>query len=349
MEVEFDFGQKKIESFPELFEMLEDNSLKYHLLKKAVEQYKYLRDKKNDLRLSNESITKTIEDLKIKTSSVKDLIKIKDRVDFELVKFRKIEKSDKELKKLKDKRISKINNLLIYLRNLTSGMSNKENDLMFFEGDYNVKAKSILFLSFITFIFGIIFYLFSFKIIILIVALIVTIINIMSFFLINLFQDTKLLEKDLGLFNYNDSSNNYYQQFVKKLSERENAFFVNASWKLALERERKQVLSSIESRLGGRSFDDIDEQIKVQNNLMLKQENEINNILDSVISAESYLKIRRELDLVSLEGVDDQIGSKEINFIVRGIDNLGSKLKSYVMNYLTYLKNHEIIKELSYL
>ncbi len=352
MNIEFNLTQKEVKGFSEFFSFADIHEAKKLLIDKAIEQYKELRDRKNNLHSSNTTHQNTLDELRSKISSSKDLFRIKDRIELELKKFGQMGEDvelPKRVNEMKQKRLSGVNQLLQSLKNITSNLLNQSNNTISFKESGNVRAKFLFIPAFLSLLTGVALYVLSSDFTILLFGILVSIVNIISFFLINMYQEIRFEKSDLFLINYNDSIGNYYQKFVEKLNRQENAFFVNAAWVNALREEKDKVMGAIQSRLGGRSFYDIDTEIKNVSELIEKQNIEINTIIDSMINAEEYLKLRREADLLKTESNSEFKPTDEINITIKGIDRLEQKLKGTIINYLNYLKKNEIIKSISYL
>ncbi len=352
MNIEIDLTQKEIKTFTEFFSGVDKHEAKNIMLKTAIDQYKEQRDRKNSLQSSNETLQNSLDDLKAKITSSRDLFKIKDRIEHELERFGYMGKDDglsAKVKEMKNKRIMNVDKVLQKIVQITNRVISQNNNSISSLDSNGVRGRFLLFLSALTFITGTTLYLLIGETIIIIAGIFVSIVNLSNFFLVNMYQDVRFDKVDFFAINYNGGIGNYYQKFVEQLNRQENAFFVNAAWISALTKEKDKVVSAIQDRLGGRSFYDIDTEINKQNELIQNQTEEINKIIDSMISAEEYLKLRRESDLLKAELGNKLDTNEEINIIIRGLDRFEQKLKGTIINYLNYLRNNEIIKSISYM
>lgn len=339
-----DLKNKKISAFTDLFSNIENKSLKKLMLQGAVDQYKYLRDTKNELSLKNDELRKNIDALESKVASSRDLLKLKDRIELELNRFGDLgSRKDLEpiVQKMKVQRLDNVYKVLKSLRNITAKLITQNNNPISGENLGGVKARLLLFTSFLVITLSVGLLALNSNITFFTFGLFVAFVNVVFFFLINYLQEVHI-DTDIFSINYSDPSGNYYQKFVENINRKENAFFVNAAWINALQREKNKVMEVIQSRLGGRSFLDIDAEKKKYESEINSNQNQIDTILDHILSAEDYLNIRRELDLISSES-NESIERPKVDII--GISNLEEKLKGTIMNYLNFLKNNEIIIE----
>ncbi|MCA9387309.1 hypothetical protein KC669_04715, partial [Candidatus Dojkabacteria bacterium] len=317
------------------------NEAKLALLEAAVSQYKELRDSKNDLYSSNETLENQIQKLKARIESSKELFQLKDRIEHELSRYSSIEDSNQKVNEIKNKRFALITNLLIKLQNIISDSSKSENNTV---SDNNTSTMYGVFmllpLPFVIVISTILFIRTS-QVQHVVLGSIIFLLNLIFFFLVNLYSEVRIFNSSLFSIDYNNTNTNIYQQFVKKLSNRENEFLVNAAWVDALKTERSKILETIEKRMGGKSFIEIDAELKKLQEEIENNNSNINKKVDGLIDAEEYLKIRRELDLLKIDNPSITApDSLNIKFI--GLSNLEERLKGTIMSYIEYLKQNQI-------
>ena len=185
------------------------------------------------------------------------------------------------------------------------------------------------------------------------VGSVVILANLFIFFLINIFSDNKkeeVLPNPLGI-DYTNINNQTYQQLISKLNQKkDDVFLINAAWVNALRAEAKRVFIAINQSLDGQNYMEVNNVIKEKENKIRQNDAEINAILDATLTAEEYLKLRREIDILKIEidsektsdNLVSQDPSKEI--IIKNVENLANPLKSYIKRFFEYIDKRYIIK-----
>ncbi|MCA9381582.1 hypothetical protein KC678_04920 [Candidatus Dojkabacteria bacterium] len=339
MNISIDVTQKKISSFLE-FLQVEDSTAKLFLLESAVNEYKQLRDSKNELYNKNESLEANIQKLKNSMESSRELFQLKDRIDLELRKYDDaFNGSDQKVAQIKNKRFELINNLLTKIQNIltdTSSEDKSEKDntnsmygmFMLFPLPFVVVISTLLFLK-------------TSQTEHIILGSTIFVLNLALFVLVNVYSEVRIFNTKLFSIDYNNPNTNIYQQFVKKLSNRENEFLVNAAWVSALRTEKNKIIETIEHRMGGKSFIEVEGELKKLQEEIDSNASAINTKLDSLIDAEEYLKIRRELDLLKIDNPNLQ-ALEMPNIVIKGLDNLEQSIKGSIMSYIEYLKQSNL-------
>lgn len=327
-------------------------SLQVAFFQKAVDQYKAMREEKTKLFDKADTLQIEIEEVKAKTDNAKDLFRIQERLDYELKKFGELS-NDPDLNQktstLKARKLSQIMKILHSIKAATNSISDKvTRSRRAGAGDFIV-AKGLFFPIFLIFIITLAVYILTENEIIVTAGFITLLLNMFLLVMVNSARDFNFrYPVTFGEVDYENSNNKTYEKFINELNKRDGTFFVNAAWVDALRKEKFKIGQAITRRMGGHSFEEITQNILVKENEIEASNLKINAILDTMISAEEYLKLRRELDIQKIEKESSSRsnrekptsagGEKPSEIRVSSLESLDQRLKGIIMSYLEYLK-----------
>jgi len=354
--ISIDFQTEKTNSFEEFLDSLlakvdieskNNIPLKIDLIAKVISLYKSQKARKDELTSEINNLHAEIESLKNRSNSATDLVKIKERIDYELTKFGQIS-SDTQLESktisVKQTRISTIVNLLRNIKDtLIANNSSKT-----LEESLNTSHFPVLYLIVATFLVIIVLFVLTANVKFLVLGVISILINIFIMFgLRNTSYPSSLKFPNLDYENY---SSDDYENIVSTLNKKEDEFLVNAAWVYALRSEKSKIESAIKNRLGGNSFEGSTESIEGLEILIENKHIEINRILDSAVSAELYLKLRRQQDILKIEAEQsneslDTLTSNiyPIEITLSNTNSLDNVVRDTIMNYVVVLKQSYVV------
>jgi ABC-type multidrug transport system fused ATPase/permease subunit len=309
-----------------------------------VQLYKNQREKKSKLTEENDRIQQEIKDIQKKISGANDLFLIKNRLNLELNKFGEIGKDSNLNNKIQDLKNNRIKGIVGFMRNVkASAMNMVSKPFESVERSFLV-GKLLIVLMFLTLMATAFFYSISLNHWIILLGF-VTFILIFFFFLIINILGADLFANQLNIKSTIDISSNLneYEKFMAMLNKKEDEFFVNAAWVKALNVEMNKIEKTIFERLRGHSIEDLNKKIS-EYQVKIKQNNEeLNKILDKMISAEDYLKIRREMDIIKieLEGKDSAVLNQWLlsnEILIEGFSTLNDKIKEGIMELTEFIR-----------
>jgi hypothetical protein len=317
---------------------------KSSMFNSIVQLYKKQRENKNKLTEKNEEIQQEIKEIQKKIASANDLILIKNRLDFELGKFGEISKDSNlniRVETLKNNRIGGVVGLMRNIKETAVSIVSKPFDSA--DREFLV-AKSLIGLMFMTLIATVVFYFVSLNNWIILLGFF-TFITIFFFFLIINILGSDLFANQLGMLNSIKQSKNMneYEKFMTTLNKKEDEFLVNAAWVRALNVEKGKIEKTIQERLKGQSIDGLNKLIADYQTAIRNNNEALNKILDQMISAEDYLKIRREMDImkIELEGINtDQLNEWLIKteILIEEFSTLDDKIKGAIMEFTDFVR-----------
>jgi hypothetical protein len=278
------------------------------------------------------------------------LVQIYNRLLLEVKKFGDLSKQknlNDRVNYIKNKRISNIANIL---KRLHTNLADKVNNYLQKNSRSHLKAKSIIVLGVVVISVSLLIYLITLNTKIIYIGSVTLLINLFIFFLINIFSNKKTEEvkSELGI-DYTNINIKTYEELISKLNEKkDDVFLVNAAWINALRAEAKRVYIAINESMEGQSYTDAANALKEKESKMKENDIEVNKILDSMISAEEYLKLRREIDILKIEvdasGKNENLQTPDKELVIKNIENLTNPLKSYLKKFFEYIDKQYIIK-----
>lgn len=305
------------------------------LLEKAVEMYKKTREVKNSANDFNQSINQNIEKLTKSLEGIEELLKIKEAVISALKKYGVMAEDPNlniEVYKQKNNKIIQIINLLKNFGHILLSNRKKSNDEERIGTKGYILMPIILSLPFFSAIF---FVINKYQPSYIILGLGLTFINAMLFIFLN--KINIKLAYDFNL-DYNDKAFTF-DEFEKKINAN-NKFFLDAAWVDALHFELRKINAAIKTTLFGKTQDEVNQDIENYKKQIEENEKKLNKLLDTAMTSEEYLNIRRELDILNLEK-DENEGSEMMDntIVIEGIQNLEERTRATVMEYLKYISD----------
>ncbi len=327
-----------------LFEFIENVSAENSLLKKrlieiAIDEYKQYRDKKNKAMKSIEEINQQIDMLKQNINSAEEIIKMKERLEFEVTKFSQYI-SDNQLEakvdSIKETRIQKIVQLL---KSFTENALQKTVNVAFPKNPPKkpLHTFQLLILALVP-VIAILLYVYRSNNEVLVWGIV--------FFIILFFEFTILYVINVAFSNdskavfdldYTSLSPGDYEKFIKTLNPKEDEFLVNAAWVDALKAEHLKIQNSIRVKTGGKSIDQIKVEINNLEDNLSKVNEEINEILDVMITPEEYLTLKRELDILAIE-TEGQPETENLSLVYNINSILDDRVKTIIMKYVEWVQ-----------
>lgn len=310
------------------------NSQKIVLLEKAVEMYKQTREVKNNANNLNQIIQGNIEHLGKSLESIAGLLKMSHAINQSLDKFGQMAKDpnlNSEVNKQKNNKIFQIVNLLKSFGSILLMSKKNKGD---FEDGKLLRATALVPLIFvIPFFAGVFFVLSNYRIAFLILGIGLTFLNTFLFIILN--RSTTKMIYNLNL-DYNEKGFSF-DEFEKRIKVN-NKFFLDAAWVDALRFEARKVNKSIQNTLFGKTQEEAIQDIEKYKKQIEENDTKLNQLLDTAMTSEEYLNIRRELDILNLEKDENDSGSQLMDntFEIEGLANLEERTKATVMAYLKY-------------
>lgn len=312
------------------------------LLEKAVEMYKKTREVKNSANEFNQSINQNIEKLTKSLEDIGELLKIKEAVIAALKKYGVMAEDPNlniEVFKQKNNKIVQIINMLKNFGHILLSNRKKNNT----EESLNTKGYILIpIILSLPFFAAVFFVLNRYQSTYIILGLALTFINILLFIFLN--KINIKLAYDFNL-DYNDRAFTF-DEFEKKIKVN-NKFFLDAAWIDALHFELRKINTAIKTTLFGKTQEEVNQDIENYKKQIEENEKKLNKLLDTAMTSEEYLNIRRELDIINLEKDGDDDSEMMDNKIeIEGIQNLEERTRATVMEYLKHISGLFEIKVL---
>lgn len=305
------------------------------LLEKAVEMYKKTREVKMSAHDLNQSINQKIEKLTKSLEGIEELLKIKEALISALKKYGIIAENPNlniEVDQQKNLKIIQIVNLLKNLGHILLSSANRINNEKRIDGKGYILIPIILSTPFFASIF---FVLNRYQVAYIILGLAITLINTILFILLNKINIHLVYEFNLDCNNKSFT----FDEFEKKIKVN-NKFFLDAAWVDALQFELRKIDAAIKTTLFGKTPEEVNQDIEKYRRQIEENEKKLNKLLDTAITADEYLNIRRKLDILNLEKDENESSEVMDNKIeIVGIQNLEERTRATIMEYLKYISN----------
>lgn len=309
------FTQNAINDFPESAEALENEAprkvieQKIAKLEHEIDHYKSQRTERQRHEEVIKTNTKRIDVISEKLSSSKHLIAIINKIDEELKRFGAMTYTNdinQQILQIRRNRISTVLNLLRSIRSKAHFLVKEHPG-----AKKNAGSETKYFVGLVTFL-GVITTILHLSTNSLLVMLLgglgfLFIFIVMMYLKVTLTSDLNT-KTAVPKVRSGERKAITYQQLTRNFNKREDELLVNSAWVNALKQERLRILQSISKRLGNQTYDTLlKSESELRKGIDASRE-EIIQIMAEKISAESYLRKRRELDLLKIdlaEAVED--------------------------------------------
>lgn len=270
-------------------------------LESKVEEYKGQRSEKEKLEEQIDNLLSKENEIKSKLSSSGELVTNLDRIDSELKKFGILVQDNSLEMKTEAIKQNRIAQVITTLKNIP----NKMRSLVAYEQvekpSNPENFTSILVVLFFQVLFSLGAYALTtdLRIIYFGIAALGLILLFMIYLKINA-SKTWAIEQPVSEDPGFEIKVNF-DNLINRLERSEEEFLVNAAWVEALKEERKKTVQSLNSNLNGEDYYKLKASLDGIRSETVECNRKIEEISSKKISAEEYLKLRRDLDLSKIE------------------------------------------------
>lgn len=333
-----DFSTDKVNSLKELFDLVKDEKFKKAMIQAAVDQYRELRDEKSELLDRTDDFETEKNNVESKIDSVKDLSDVVKRIDAELEKYSDLisdSNLEDKVQSLKEDRITRLVKLLAsfsnrFLQNGSGHLNISAGEMQRVKGWFMVaSAFSILSGGFVLYIAGN-----SQAILLLSVAIALS--QFILFLLFNVFDDVILTSDKLFSTQYIEGGSKIFEQYMGSSDDSENMLFVRKAWLSALRQEKERIMSIINSQVEGGDINKLTTSIKQKDKEAHDTQTRLNEIANIMMSAQDYLAIRRELDVMTINSSEEPTNLGSVTF--KNVNSLDESPRQSIMKYIEFLK-----------
>ncbi len=294
------------------------------VLEKEIAIYKDSKKMKEEAQNKIAKHEEELKDISTKLEDSEYLIQIMNRINRELAKFGNQQPPDEiitqKVEQLKQTRIKKVIEILKTVKNF--GNIFVSHDQTYSKED-QVNISMFVAMIIVQTLLTTIIYIATSDVRIIFVGFIALLIIFLGIIYAKLSIGKALSQEQTN--PYKDK-NLTFDRLMQKFDRQENAFFVNAAWITALRKEKQTVEQVLQNRLEGQRYNDVVLKISKIKREIAELKSNLEEIDKFKISAEEYLKKRRELDTLKVEleitedeqseGFEDYVSKVNLPFFV---------------------------------